>query len=144
MVAKKVRNVGIIVVRGRERKLYEGSKGGIFYRSKGSKVYVDKKALRQSSQKKKKVVAKKKNKFGAGEWHDFSHHWDNLGKQWNNAWNNHDAHTTHALTGANEGGSPRGGSPHGTTHLHTANEGGLPVKNARDYYARVGRSMKGR
>ena len=61
---KKVRNVGIIVVRGRERKLYEGSKGGIFYRSKGSKVYVDKKVLGQSLHKKKRVVAKKKNKFG--------------------------------------------------------------------------------
>ena len=66
MVAKKVRNVGTIVVRGRERKLYEGSKGGIFYRSKGAKVYVDKKVLRKSSQKKKKVITKKKNKFGGG------------------------------------------------------------------------------
>jgi len=64
MVAKKVRNVGTIVVRGRERKLYEGSKGGIFYRSKGAKVYVDKKVLRQSSHKKKKVITKKKTKFG--------------------------------------------------------------------------------
>ena len=61
---KKVRNVGIIVIRGRERTLYEGSKGGLYYRNKNGKVYVDKKVLRQSSQKKKKVVAKKKNKFG--------------------------------------------------------------------------------
>ena len=72
MVAKKVRNVGTIVVRGRERKLYEGSKGGIFYRSKGAKVYVDKKALRQSLHKKKKVVTKKKNKFGVQGWRPLS------------------------------------------------------------------------
>ena len=72
MVAKKVKNMGTIVVRGRERKLYEGSKGGIFYRSKGAKVYVDKKALRQSLHKKKKVVTKKKNKFGVQGWRPLS------------------------------------------------------------------------
>ena len=35
--------VGNIIVCGKKRTLYVGNKGGIFYRSKGAKVYVNKK-----------------------------------------------------------------------------------------------------
>lgn len=42
-VAKVTKAVGVIVVKGKERKVYRGKKGGLFYRSKGAKVYVDKK-----------------------------------------------------------------------------------------------------
>ena len=77
---KKVRSAGTIVVRGRERKLYKGQKGGLFYRSKGVKVYVDKKTASRKhrgdarkkthrlSPHKKKRVAKKgaMMKYGIG------------------------------------------------------------------------------
>ena len=62
---KKVSYVGTIVVRGRERKLYKGQKGGLFYRSKGVKVYVDKKTASREYRK-KRVAAKRVGimKFG--------------------------------------------------------------------------------
>ena len=37
--------VGDIIVCGKKRTLYVGKKGGIFYRSKGAKVYVNKKRV---------------------------------------------------------------------------------------------------
>ena len=37
--------VGNIIVCGKKRTLYVGNKGGIFYRSKGAKVYVNKKKV---------------------------------------------------------------------------------------------------
>ena len=161
MVAKKVRNVGTIVVRGRERKLYEGKKGGIFYRSKGSKVYVDKKVLRQSSQKKKKVIAKKKNKFGAGEWHDFDHHLDNLGKHfdqglenignwWNNSGNNHAVPTHGAGAGADRQrryaqsealGDAQRDRERAARKPVTGQPGTAPM-SMKHYYQRVGASAK--
>ena len=57
---KKVSYVGTIVVRGRERKLYKGQKGGLFYRSKGVKVYVDKKTASREYRK-KRVAAKRQH-----------------------------------------------------------------------------------
>lgn len=76
---KKVRSAGTIVIRGKERKLYKGKKGGLFYRRKGVKVYIDKKSgkrghrgdarkktHRLSPHKKKRDAAKKLVKKGPG------------------------------------------------------------------------------
>jgi len=75
------KSVGSIMVRGRDRKVYKGAKGGLFYRSKGVKVYVDKKSVARhhrgdarrkthklSPHRKKKPAKKvvKKTKYGYG------------------------------------------------------------------------------
>lgn len=82
-VAKKsaTTSVGSIVVRGRERKVYRGRKGGLYYRSKGAKVYVDSKTVsrhhrgdarrkthRLSPQRRRRPAKKvgRKTKYGYG------------------------------------------------------------------------------
>ena len=43
---RKVSTHGKVVVRGRERKLYKGKNGGLYYRTKSGKTYVDAKFVR--------------------------------------------------------------------------------------------------
>ena len=44
---KVKRSHGSVVVRGRERKLYKGSNGGLYYKTKTGRTYVDAKFIRQ-------------------------------------------------------------------------------------------------
>ena len=54
-VRKVSRSHAVVVVKGRERKLYKGKEGGIFYKTKSGKHYVDAKFIRahKSSPKRK-------------------------------------------------------------------------------------------
>ena len=47
----RVGSVGSVVVRGRERKLYRGKLGGLYYKTKSGKTYVDAKEARKSARK---------------------------------------------------------------------------------------------
>ena len=48
--ARKVKKLpGIIVVKGRERKLFKGSNGGLYYKTKSGRTYVDAKFVRKHS-----------------------------------------------------------------------------------------------
>ena len=49
---------GVVVVKGRERKLYKGTKGGMFYKTKTGKTYVDAKFVRKHSPKRMRKVRK--------------------------------------------------------------------------------------
>lgn len=45
------KSVGSVVVRGRERKLFKGSNGGLYYKTKSGRAYVDAKFIRAHSPK---------------------------------------------------------------------------------------------
>ena len=49
---------GVVVVKGRERKLYKGVNGGMFYKTKSGKTYVDAKFVRKHSPKRMRKVRK--------------------------------------------------------------------------------------
>jgi adenylate kinase len=48
---KVKKSVGTIVVKGRERKLFKGPNGGLYYRTKSGPTYVDAKFVRKHSPK---------------------------------------------------------------------------------------------
>ena len=49
---------GVVVVKGRERKLYKGTSGGMFYKTRSGKTYVDAKFVRKHSPKRMRKVRK--------------------------------------------------------------------------------------
>ena len=53
---------GMVVVKGRERKLYKGTKGGMFYKTKSGKTYVDAKFVRKHSPKRMRKSPKRVRK----------------------------------------------------------------------------------
>ena len=56
-----VKAVGVVVVKGRERKLYKGVNGGMYYRTKSGKTYVDAKFVRKHSPKRLRKSPKRKS-----------------------------------------------------------------------------------
>lgn len=52
---KKVTEVAKVMINGRVRTVYRGKRGGLFYRSKGEKVYVDKSRMRKLKKSPKKM-----------------------------------------------------------------------------------------
>ena len=59
--ARKVKSPGTVVVRGRTRKLFRGSKGGIYYKTKsGGRTYVDSKFVRKHSPKRRRASPKRR------------------------------------------------------------------------------------
>ena len=58
---------GSVVVRGRTRKLYRGSAGGLYYKTKSGKRYVDKAdAKRMMKKSPKRKSPKRKSRYGYG------------------------------------------------------------------------------
>lgn len=61
--SRAVKSVGVVVIRNRERVVYKGKRGGLFYRSKGEKKYVEKSAVhRRKSSPKRASKAKRSPK----------------------------------------------------------------------------------
>ena len=59
--ARKVKkSVGTVVVRGRERKLHKGSNGGLYYKTKSGRTYVDAKFVRKHSPKRARRASPKR------------------------------------------------------------------------------------
>lgn len=57
-----VKAVGVVVIKGRERKLYKGVNGGMYYRTKSGKTYVDAKFVRKHSPKRLRKSPKRKSR----------------------------------------------------------------------------------
>ena len=57
---KVKKTVGTIVVKGRERKLFKGSNGGLYYRTKSGRTYVDSKFIRKHSPKRTRASPKRR------------------------------------------------------------------------------------
>ena len=51
---------GAVVVKGRERKLYKGTNGGMFYKTRSGKTYVDAKFVRKHSPKRMRKSPKRR------------------------------------------------------------------------------------
>jgi hypothetical protein len=59
--ARKVKKShGTIVVRGRERKLFKGSNGGLYYKTKSGRAYVDSKFVRAHSPRRARASPKRR------------------------------------------------------------------------------------
>ena len=56
------KSVGVIVVRGRDRKLYKGVNGGLYYKTKSGKAYVDAKFVKSHSPKRSRKSPKRGRK----------------------------------------------------------------------------------
>ena len=52
---KVAKSHGSVVVRGRERKLFKGSNGGLYYKTKSGRAYVDAKFVRKHSPRRARV-----------------------------------------------------------------------------------------
>lgn len=52
------KSYGVVVVKGRERKLYKGVNGGLYYKTKSGKTYVNAKFVRKHSPKRMRKVRK--------------------------------------------------------------------------------------
>jgi serine/arginine repetitive matrix protein 1 len=60
-VRKVRRPHGVVVVKGRERKLYKGKEGGLYYRTKSGKHYVDAKFIRAHKSSPKRKVHRRRS-----------------------------------------------------------------------------------
>jgi len=59
--ARKVKKShGTIVVKGRERKLFKGSNGGLYYKTKSGRTYVDAKFVRKHSPRRARASPKRR------------------------------------------------------------------------------------
>ena len=58
---KVMKSSGVVVVAGRERKLYKGVNGGMFYKTKSGKTYVNAKFVRKHSPKRMLRSPKRKS-----------------------------------------------------------------------------------
>ena len=59
--ARKVKKShGTIVVKGRERKLFKGSNGGLYYKTKSGRTYVDAKFVRKHSPRRSRSSPKRR------------------------------------------------------------------------------------
>ena len=59
--ARKVqKSHGTIVVKGRERKLFKGSNGGLYYKTKSGRTYVDAKFVSKHSPRRARVSPKRR------------------------------------------------------------------------------------
>jgi len=62
--ARKVKkSYGTIVVKGRERKLFKGSNGGLYYKTKSGRTYVDAKFVRKHSPRRARASPKRRRPF---------------------------------------------------------------------------------
>lgn len=59
-VRKVKKSHGTVVVGGRERKLFKGSNGGLYYKTKSGRTYVDAKFLRKHSPKRRRASPKRR------------------------------------------------------------------------------------
>jgi len=55
---KRGKSVGVIVIGGRDRKVYKGVNGGLFVKRKSGKVYVDKKRVKKTGKSPKRKARK--------------------------------------------------------------------------------------
>ena len=58
---KSTKSCGVIVVKGRERKVYLGLKGACYYKTKSGKTYVDKKRVKMHKKSPKRKSPKRKS-----------------------------------------------------------------------------------
>ena len=59
--ARKVKKShGTVVVKGRERKLFKGSNGGLYYKTKSGRAYVDAKFVRKHSPRRARASPKRR------------------------------------------------------------------------------------
>ena len=59
-VRKVKKSHGTIVVKGRERKLFKGSNGGLYYKTKSGRTYVDAKFVRKHSPRRARASPKRR------------------------------------------------------------------------------------
>ena len=58
---KETKECGVIVIRNKERKVYVGSKGACYYKTKSGKTYVDKKRVKMHKKSPKRKSPKRKS-----------------------------------------------------------------------------------
>jgi hypothetical protein len=60
-VRKVKKSHGTVVVKGRERKLFKGSNGGLYYKTKSGRTYVDAKFVRKHSPRRARASPKRRH-----------------------------------------------------------------------------------